>query len=235
MSLILAPPSTATNGRLGLLRRPSSTSTSFCISRPIADGSVRGGPTIDACAAVACAERVVDIRVHAVDQRGDELRIVALLARVESEVLQELDARRQLGEALPDWLHRVLRVRLALGPTEVRCAHDVSTAAGQPFDGRQRGSDAEVVGDHPVVDRHVEVGAHQHPLAVHLAESRRRDRRGCRLTFVSPSWGSCCRRTAPCRRGGWSNPTRCRTTPAPSPSCPCSSSGRRRRCCCADR
>ena len=191
---------------------------------------------------MACAERVVDIGVHAVDERGDELRIVALLARVESEVLQEFDACRQLGQALPDRLHRVLRVRLTLGPTEVRCAHDVSAAAGQPFDGRQRSSNAEVVGDHPVVDGHVEVGAHQHPPAVHLAEIvERRDATHLLLylvvglTFVSPAWGSCFRRTAPCRRGGWSNPTRCRTTPTPSPSCPCSSSGRRRRCCCADR
>ena len=50
LSEILAPPSTATNGRFGLLRRPSRTSTSFCSSRPIADGTNCGGPTIEAWA-----------------------------------------------------------------------------------------------------------------------------------------------------------------------------------------
>ena len=50
LSLTLAPPSTATNGRLGSLRIRSSTSTSRCSRRPIADGTNRGGPTIEAWA-----------------------------------------------------------------------------------------------------------------------------------------------------------------------------------------
>ena len=50
LSLTLAPPSTATNGRLGWSRRPSSTSTSLASSRPAALGRVAGGPTIDAWA-----------------------------------------------------------------------------------------------------------------------------------------------------------------------------------------
>ena len=50
LSLTLAPPSTATNGRLGSLRSCSSTSTSRCSRRPIADGTYRGGPTIEAWA-----------------------------------------------------------------------------------------------------------------------------------------------------------------------------------------
>ena len=47
LSLTLAPPSTATNGRLGLLRKPLSTETSCSINRPAAERSVRGGPTIE--------------------------------------------------------------------------------------------------------------------------------------------------------------------------------------------
>ena len=50
LSEIFAPPSTATNGWRGLSRSPSRTSTSFCSSRPIADGTNCGGPTIDAWA-----------------------------------------------------------------------------------------------------------------------------------------------------------------------------------------
>ena len=48
LSDTLAPPSTATNGRRGESRRPPSTSTSRASSRPAADGSHRGGPTMEA-------------------------------------------------------------------------------------------------------------------------------------------------------------------------------------------
>ena len=50
LSEIFDPPSTATNGCRGELRRPSRTSTSFRRRSPIAEGSVCGGPTIEACA-----------------------------------------------------------------------------------------------------------------------------------------------------------------------------------------
>ena len=65
------------------------------------------------------AERVVDVGVDALDQLGDERRVVALLARVEAQVLEQLDAGRQLGQPRADRLHRVLRVGLALRPAEV--------------------------------------------------------------------------------------------------------------------
>ncbi len=68
---------------------------------------------------MAGTEGVVDVGVDPLDQRGDELRIVALLARVEAQVLHQLDAGRELGEARPDGIHRVLRVRLTLGTTEM--------------------------------------------------------------------------------------------------------------------
>ena len=50
LSDTLAPPRMPTNGLGGSLRRPSSTSTSRASSRPAAEGSVRGGPTIEAWA-----------------------------------------------------------------------------------------------------------------------------------------------------------------------------------------
>ena len=68
LSEILAPPSTATNGRFGSLRRPRRTSTSFCQQqahrrrqrlRRTDDRRVR---------AVRRTERVVDVEVDAVDQ-----------------------------------------------------------------------------------------------------------------------------------------------------------------------
>ena len=56
-----------------------------------------------------------------VDEPVDERRVVGLLARVEAQVLEQLDAGRQLGEPRPDGRHRVLRVGLALGPAEMAC------------------------------------------------------------------------------------------------------------------
>ena len=96
------------------------------------------------------------------------------LARVEAQVLQELDTRRQLGEASSHRAHRVLRVRLALGPAEVARAHDVGATLGEPLDGRQRRADAEVVGDTTIgtltVEGHVEVGAHEDAPTTDVAE-----------------------------------------------------------------
>jgi hypothetical protein len=73
---------------------------------------------------VARAERIVDVHVDAFDQLGDEGRVVALLTRVEAQVLQQLDTRCELGQASAHGVHRVLRVRLALGAAEVRGRHD---------------------------------------------------------------------------------------------------------------
>ena len=50
LSLTLAPPRMATNGRRGDDRRRPSTSTSFWSRRPAALGSVAGGPTMEAWA-----------------------------------------------------------------------------------------------------------------------------------------------------------------------------------------
>ena len=119
LSETFAPPSTATNGCFGSLRRPSSTSTSFCRRRPIADGSELRRADDRGVGPVRRAEGVVDVDVDALDERRHEGRIVGRLARVEAEVLEQLDARGELGQAGAHRIHRVLRVRCALRAPEV--------------------------------------------------------------------------------------------------------------------
>ena len=50
LSLTLAPPSTATNGRFGCVAQAEQHLDLLRSSSPIADGNVRGGPTIEAWA-----------------------------------------------------------------------------------------------------------------------------------------------------------------------------------------
>ena len=101
LSLTLAPPRTATNGRAGSSSRPPRTSTSLARRRPAALGR-RGRRADDrGVGPVGGAEGVVDVEVEALDQAVDEGGVVGLLARVEAEVLQQLDAGRQLGQPLP--------------------------------------------------------------------------------------------------------------------------------------
>ena len=60
----------------------------------------------------------------------------------------------------------VLRVRLPLGPAEVRAGDDRRALLLQPPQRRHRGADAEVVGDAAVLERHVEVAADEDAPAV---------------------------------------------------------------------
>ena len=61
------------------------------------------------------AERVVDVGVDPVDELGDERRVVALLARIEAQVLEQLDAGSQLGQPGPNGIHRVRSSGLPFG------------------------------------------------------------------------------------------------------------------------
>ena len=72
---------------------PSSTSTSFASSRPAALGQVRRRADDRGVGPVRRAEGVVDVGVLALDQPADEGRVVRRLARVEAQVLEQLDAR----------------------------------------------------------------------------------------------------------------------------------------------
>ena len=109
---------------------------------------------------VGRTEGVVDVEVTARDQALDERGVVALLARVEAQVLEQLDLGRQLGQPRPHRLHRIPRVGLALGPAQVTARGDRGDVVlPQPLDGGQRGADAQIVVDAAGGDRHVEVGA----------------------------------------------------------------------------
>ena len=117
-----------------------------------------------------CPEGVVDVAVDALHQLLREGGVVGLLARVEAQVLQQFDPRSELGEAPAHRLHRELCGGRALWPPEMAGGDDVGAALGQPVDRRQRGPDAEVVGDRLTVEGHVEVRAHEDPLAAEVAE-----------------------------------------------------------------
>ena len=69
-------------------------------------------------------------------------------------------------EPLTHRSHRVLGIGLALGPAEV-AAHGqlFGTVSEQPNEGLDGEADAQVVGDHVARKRHVEVAAHEDPLA----------------------------------------------------------------------
>src|SRR5262249_31006745 len=107
-----------------------------------------------------------DVRVLPGYQPRHEGGIIGLLPRVEAEVLHQVDTGCQLGEAQPHRLDRVASVGLALGPAEMAARRDVGAMLLQPPDGGKRGADPEVVGDPTVLDRDVEVGSEQDPLAV---------------------------------------------------------------------
>ena len=124
LSLTLAPPRTATNGRRGwsrsaeehldLLRQQPTRRAGQGLRRADDRGV---GP-------VRRAEGVVDVGVLALDQPRDERRVVALLARVEAQVLEQLDAGRQLGQRARTGSIEYCRVGLALGPAEVAARRD---------------------------------------------------------------------------------------------------------------
>ena len=94
------------------------------------------------------AEGVVDVGVLTLDQPLHEGRIVGRLTRVEAQVLEQLDARRQLGQALarPARPSTGDRARPSGRPRWVQ-AVTVAPRRLQPLDGGQGGPDAQVVGD----------------------------------------------------------------------------------------
>ena len=128
--------------------------------------------------------------------------VLAGLARVEADVLQHrdlavLERRRPSRAALSPTVSvanaTVAAEQLAepggrpgareyagsgapFGPAEVGDHDDPGAGVGQLPDGRDAGPDPAVVGDRAAVERHVEVGADQDP----LARQRRRGRRGRR-------------------------------------------------------
>ena len=169
-----------------------------------------------------------------------DLVLLAGLAGVEADVLQHrhlavVETGHGLGGALPHGVGRerdlaaqqlteapghrlqgVRRVGFALRATEVRGHDHPGAGVGQPPDGRDAGPDPAVVGDPGAVERDVEVGPDEHPLAVQVAEllDQRVDAGHTRAHQPGHvrAWR---RRGRSGRRGGWSSPTRCRTSRRP--------------------
>ena len=146
---------------------PPSTSTSRARRRPAALGRNCGGPDDGGVAAVRHPEGLVHVGVEALDQRGHEGRVVALLARRRSAGCPSAPRRGTAPPAAraPDPSPSAGRGCRPVGP---RCEQATTSA---PWSSSQRrvGSaarDAEVVGHggppvDPDVERHVEVHPHQ--------------------------------------------------------------------------
>ena len=187
--------------------------------------------------AVHGTEAVGDVRAVLAHQRGELVGeraalgvVLGGLARVEAQVLEQhqaavlhrpdgrpgrlphrvgrerdLDAGQQLADPLGHGGERVLLLGRALGPAEVGAHHDARAGVQEPLPRGQRRPDPAVVGDGGAVERHVQVAADQDLAAREVAQR------------VDPSAAV----TGPCRpagrgrRGGWSSPTRCRTSRRP--------------------
>ena len=93
------------------------------------------------------AEGVVHVEVLALDQPGHEAGVVGLLARVEAQVLHELDAGCELGQALAHGLHGEAGIGLAVRPSEMAAHGHLRPVAQEPFDRRQGGAQPKVVVD----------------------------------------------------------------------------------------
>ena len=164
------------------MRRPATAGLQRCSATP----------SVDACARCADAERVVDVEVAELGERARQALVVRLFAAEKARVLEQqdlavcqvvrrLDALRRCRcsrrtrpcvpaaarrAARATGSQRILRLRLALRPAEVRQQDDARAAIEQELDRRQRRADARVVGDVPVVvERDVEVDAHERALA----------------------------------------------------------------------
>jgi hypothetical protein len=145
--------------------------------------------------AVHGAEAVADVQVGELGElvgEGAALGVVlAGLTGVEAEVLQDGDlalaqavddgpggladgvrgerhlAAQQLTQPLRGGRQGVGRVRGALGAAQVGGDDDLGAVLGELGDRRLDGADPAVVGDGRAVERHVEVGADEDPLARH--------------------------------------------------------------------
>src|SRR5215470_20294613 len=96
---------------------------------------------------------------------------------------------------------------------------------GNLADGRSRALDAGRVGHFAVLDRHVEVDAHEHALALHvgLIERAKSSHRRGNIVAKVPEPGVTFRSIFPSqpwyRPCGSRSPIRCRTTTSPAPAC----------------
>jgi hypothetical protein len=107
------------------------------------------------------------------------------LGRRSGDVTGEVDLlAEQMAKPGRDRSQRVTQIRPAAGTAEVSADDHPGAAADQCGQGRQAGPDPAVIRDPVAVQRHVQVGAHQHPPALdrdiidrlhhhHISSSRR--------------------------------------------------------------
>jgi hypothetical protein len=176
-------------------------------------------------------EGVVDVDVGEAGKMPGEDAVVGRLLGMKTQVLEQehlarpqatrgrldrgpdavsgrLDgAAQQLGQAHGHRSHAETVDDLALGPAEMRGEYQRAALIEQVGDCRQGRADARVVDHAAAVEGHVEVHPHQNALAGERVVGERTLHDACSLL------GSAIRGlSGRGRRGGMSNPTRCRTT-----------------------
>ncbi len=242
LSATLAPPSTATSGRAGCSRMPSSVRTSRSSSRPArapAAGArrprcsrARGGRrrrrrrrTTSASAASARASSGSLLSSPGSKRTFSSSSISPSPSRSASALTSSpttagrASRRRRSARAGAAATGAIDSAgsRLAVRSPEMRDQHEPRAALAQLLDRRQRGADARVVGDHArLPSASVASGT--------LKSTRTSTRRPStarssmlltRAPYVAIPYSTRC--TGP--RAGWSSPTRCHTRRPPSPSC----------------
>ena len=240
LSLTLAPPSTATNGRVGVVGQQPRQHLDLAVQQPARRRRQHraAGPTIEACARCDGTERVVRRRRRPA-RRGWRRTRGRSLSRPGRSAGSRAAPRRPgsttptsgstrgpttAGASGTSRAEQLAQPRARPAPSSTAgrpCPsagrgaphdHDDRVALAQPLDRRQRGGDAQVVVDHAVAQRHVEVGAHEDP----LPRRQRAGPPGAGGPSASSTVGRLFRRRRRRgRRGGSSSPTRCRTSRAP--------------------
>lgn len=138
------------------------------------------------------AEGVVDVKLGQIGQLAGKRGIVFCLFRVEAHVFQKRDLAvlqrgghsfgvlahnvgaqadrpaHKLRKTPGNRRHRILRFKTALGPPQMGAQNHAGPAADQIADRGQALGDTPVVLYNPILDRHIEITADQHPLAGNL-------------------------------------------------------------------
>ena len=146
---------------------------------------------------VGGAKGIVYVEIGQSRQPGGKLGIVLFFPRMEAGVLQQEDvtgfgslhcslhlrtdtvvqlcngAFKQLREPQGNGVHPQRVNNLALGPAQVRTEDQNSVLLQQIADGGQGCPDAGVVGHMPIDQGHVEIDAHQDPLAPYVQVANR--------------------------------------------------------------
>ena len=246
LSVTLAPPRTTTNGRSGASTIRLQRDDLALEQQPGRRREQLGHPGGGGVRAVGRAEGVVHVGVGQPGQLLGQVGVVLRLAALPARVLEHQDAARlqplgaapdlradhvgRLVDGSVDQLRQPVRGRLerglgvtALGPPQVGAQDQPRPALQQQLDRGHRGPDPAVVGHPAVVQRHVEVDAHEHPVPLRnrqVADTSLAELSlpGLHLLHVPrrPPRRRAPAGSAPPR--GWSSPTRCRTTPPPSPA-----------------